>query len=387
MAVTAPYLPGCRIGIVGTGQLGRMMALAAKPMGYFTVALGDGQRSTPLGQVADTVIEAHGYSEEALEAFAQTVDVVTFEFENIPHTALDWLSSHIPVFPSPQVLLMKQDRLVEKETLSRLGFGVAPFAKIDSLEDLAQAIQAHGLPSVLKTRHLGYDGKGQVKLTSPEDMSRVQLDPSAPMVFEAWVPFVQEISVLGARNPQGEVAVYAPIENIHQNQILAVSRVPAQVSHQVSTQAQDLMHQLLEKLDYVGLLCVELFALKDGTLLINELAPRPHNSGHLTIEGAGTSQFEQHIRAICGLPLGATDWHGPTAMVNLLGPTFDHAKAQLPEIYREVSTAKFHDYGKHPTVSGRKMGHLTFSAPTLEGLNQALEVTQRLLNGSPRILP
>jgi 5-(carboxyamino)imidazole ribonucleotide synthase len=328
-------------------------------MGYRTHVYSPDSDS-PAGQIchAETVAEYDDI--DALTAFAQATDVITLEFENIPSTALELLSTFTPVFPQPDVLSTTQHRLREKTFLFENGFPVTPFMAIRSLDSLLEAVKTIGTPAVLKTAGFGYDGKGQCVIRHRDDApSAYQAIGQAEAVLEQFVAFEKEISVIGARTPQGQFAAYTPIENQHVNHILDVSMAPAQISPAVEQQALHLTQSIMEAFQMVGVLCVEFFLTEDHRLLINELAPRPHNSGHLTIEGALTSQFEQQLRAICGLPLGRCDWVRPSAMANLLGDLWPtegepdwEALCRFPEI-------KLHLYGKKTPKPGRKMGHIT----------------------------
>lgn len=375
------FLPGCTIGVMGSGQLGRMFAIAARRMGY-RVHTFSPEKDTPTGQVADLEVCA-GYGDEAaVRAFAREVDVLTFEFENVPVQSVDWAAEHCVVRPSGRVLHVCQHRLREKEFLKAAGLPIPGFVPVNSLEELREAAGRLGTPSVLKTAAFGYDGKGQRKITADSDLAEVWSGfEGQSAVLEAWVPFEREISVLVARSISGETAVYPVCENAHANHVLDLTLVPARIGDAQAAQARRLAERAAEALDLVGLLAVEMFLLPDGRILINELAPRPHNSGHFSFDASVTSQFEQQLRAVCGLPLGATDLLRPAAMANLLGDVWSQgepdwaAAAALPHV-------KIHLYGKAEPRPGRKMGHLVALAPTLEeAVAQVSEARRRLVRG------
>jgi 5-(carboxyamino)imidazole ribonucleotide synthase len=350
---------------MGSGQLGRMFALAARRMGYRVHTFSPAS-DTPTGQVSDKEFQASYEDLDAVRVFAQGVDVVTFEFENVPSVVVEAVEAFKPVRPQGSVLHTTQHRLREKTFLLKNHFPVAAFRSVTSLDDLKGALQALGTPAVLKTAGFGYDGKGQQKIMSADEAPGVFAGLQGEEgILEEFVDFEKEVSVVSARGMNGAVLHYPVIENRHQNHILDLSFCPAVLSPSLAGQAQEMAADLLKTLDVVGVLCVEFFLTRKGRLLINELAPRPHNSGHLTVDGAVTSQFEQQLRAVAGLPLGATDLLYPTAMVNLLGdlwqkgtPHWSRALA-LPDI-------KLHLYGKTEPRPGRKMGHLTALAPTSE---------------------
>jgi 5-(carboxyamino)imidazole ribonucleotide synthase len=360
--VTGPVLPGATIGVLGSGQLGRMFAMAARRMGYRVHTLSPDE-DTPTGQVADVEITASYDDLDGIRAFARNVDVVTFEFENVSAAAAEVAGEHAPVRPSGHVLHITQQRAREKAFLADGGFPVTPFAHLRSAPDLAEAVGQVGTPAVLKTASFGYDGKGQRKVGNPEE-ARNAWDAMGRQeaVLERYIDFDREVSMIGARGANGWIVTYRLIENTHRDHILETSRYPAAVPAHVEHEATAIVRGLLERLDVVGVLCVEFFLTRDGALLINELAPRPHNSGHLTIDACVASQFEQQVRAVCGLPPGSTELLRPAAMVNLLGDLWaarepDWAAACL------VPGVKLHLYGKTEPRRGRKMGHLTALAP------------------------
>jgi 5-(carboxyamino)imidazole ribonucleotide synthase len=351
--------PGGRIGVLGGGQLGRMLALAAARLGYRVHVFAPDAADGPAGQVAAARTAAAYDDARALQSFAAAVDVVTFEFENVPAAALEALAAVVPVRPSPRALAVTQDRLVEKRFVQDAGVAVPPFVQVDGPGDLAPAAETTGLPAVLKTRRFGYDGKGQAKLAAlPDADAAWDAIGAAPAILEAFVPFEREISVVAARGFDGAIACYPPAENRHENHILRTSTAPALLPDETAARAVQIARTLLERLDYVGVLGVELFLEKGGRLLVNELAPRVHNSGHWTMDGAATSQFEQHVRAICGLPLGSPDALARAEMTNLLGDEIDGWAALLAE-----PNARLHLYGKGEARPGRKMGHVTRLSP------------------------
>jgi 5-(carboxyamino)imidazole ribonucleotide synthase len=357
----SPILPGSTIGVLGSGQLGRMFAIAARRMGYRVHTLSP-ETDTPTGQVADVEVQAAYEDLDAVREFTKHVQVVTFEFENIPVSTIEAVAERVPVRPSGEVLHTSQQRLREKSFLSRNGFPVTPFRAVSSLADLQTGVHDLGLPAVLKTADFGYDGKGQSQVTSlPGGEAALQALAGQEAILEAFVDFEREVSVVAARGMDGSFTHYGVIENIHQRHILDVSMAPATVPPKIAKEAESIAQAILEALDVVGVLCVEFFLRRDGKLLVNELAPRPHNSGHLTVDACVTSQFEQQLRAVCGLPLGSTSQHRPAAMANLLGDLWQggepswQAACAFPEV-------KLHLYGKLVPRPGRKMGHLTAMA-------------------------
>ena len=361
MTRPATILPGATIGVLGGGQLGRMFALSAAHMGYNVVAYTP-EPNSPVSQVCGKTIVGSFDDTESLKKFASQVAVTTIEFENIPSAALEAIQAITPVRPGPHVLHTTQNRLREKEWLSKHKLPLVQFQAVDSMESLREAIKAIGVPAVLKTAGFGYDGKGQQVIRSAEQAEQAFASfGDQPAVLEKFVEFDKEISVIGARSISGDFVAYGPIENQHHNHILDLSFAPARVNWTLAEEAIDLTRSIMEKLDVVGLLCVEFFLLPDEVLMINELAPRPHNSGHYTIEGCPTSQFEQQVRTITGLPLGATETDKGVAMANLLGDLWHDGEPQwasaiaLPEVH-------LHLYGKAEARPGRKMGHLTACA-------------------------
>ncbi|MCM3249905.1 MULTISPECIES: 5-(carboxyamino)imidazole ribonucleotide synthase [Bacillus] len=348
--------PGAVIGIIGGGQLGKMMAVAAKQMGY-KVAVVDPVKDSPCGQIADIEITAQYNDREAIQKLAGVSDIITYEFENIDYEALNWLKEHAYLPQGSELLLITQNRETEKKAIQSAGCQVAPYRIVNSRRELEEAVQSLGLPAVLKTCRGGYDGKGQfvIKEEGQTDEAAALLENGA-CILESWVSFRMELSVIVTRSVHGEISTFPAAENIHHHNILFQSIVPARAEETVQKRAEALAVQLAEKLELVGPLAVEMFVTEDGDLLINELAPRPHNSGHYTLDLCETSQFEQHIRAVCGLPLGRTDLLKPGMMVNLLGD-----EVKLAEEHTELlKEAKLYLYGKHEIKKGRKMGHMTF---------------------------
>ena len=350
-------LPGATLGILGSGQLGRMLALTAKRMGYRVHVFSPGA-DTPAGGVADVERDAAYSDLDAVRAFAREADVVTLEFENIPVAALEAASGHAPVRPGIGALYTAQNRLREKAFLSQSGFPVAPFRAVRDADDLGATLRELGAPAVLKTAGFGYDGKGQATVRNVEEaQDAFSALGGGEAVLEAFVPFGRELSVVAARGLDGDFAYYGVIENRHEKHILDVSIAPPDVPKKVADEAVEIARGVLGALDVVGVMCVEFF-LQGEKLVVNELAPRPHNSGHLTIEAFSTSQFENQLRAVCGLPLGSAKLLRPAAMANLLGELWDEGVPDwagalaLPELY-------LHLYGKGEARRGRKMGHLT----------------------------
>jgi 5-(carboxyamino)imidazole ribonucleotide synthase len=376
--VKKPVLPGGAIGVLGSGQLGRMFAIAARRMGYRVHTLSPDE-DTPTGQVADLEITASYEDLDAVRRFASGVDVVTFEFENVPAAAAAAAAECVPVRPGGYVLHITQHRLREKTFLSEAGLPVTPFQRVRSLEELQEATSELGMPAVLKTAGFGYDGKGQYRIKTAQDLAIAwEAVGEQEAVLEAFIDFQCEISVVAARGEDGSFVHYGAVENRHRNHILDLSIAPARVRPEIAWQAVELARAVLEKLDVVGVLCVEFFVRKDGSLLINELAPRPHNSGHFSFDANLTSQFEQQLRAVCGLPLGDTRQFGPAAMANLLGDIWGNGEPDW-EAAVGVPTVKLHLYGKAEPRPGRKMGHLTAVASTLDQAVADVERARRLL--------
>jgi len=352
MSDLAPLAPGSTIGIVGGGQLGRMLALAAARLGLKT-HIFDPAAHGPAEQVSNAVTIA-GYDDlAALAEFGRSVDVITYEFENIPTAALETLAALAPIRPGPRALEVSQDRLTEKSFLNGLGLATAPFADIPDLDALRSALDAIGAPAILKTRRFGYDGKGQVRIKDPSEAEAALASlKGAPAILEGFVDFTREVSVIGARGLDGRVACFDPGENVHKDGILHTTTVPATLSTAQKTDAVLLAGRILSALDYVGVMGVELFVTASG-LIVNEIAPRVHNSGHWTQNGCAIDQFEQHVRAVAGWPLGDGSRHSDVEMLNLIGDDVLEALS----IAGDGSSA-LHLYGKAEARPGRKMGHV-----------------------------
>lgn len=378
-----PIFPGATIGILGSGQLGRMLAIVARRLGYRVHTLSP-ESDSPAGQVSDWEVVASYNDLAAVRELAMGVDVVTFEFENIPNEAAELAAQFAPVRPDPTILQVTQNRLREKTFLRNRGFPVTPFQPVGGYQDLVEATSKLGLPAVLKTSGFGYDGKGQQILRSNADLEDVRVELGRTMetvmvpgamtphyvdvprhILESFVDYECEISVVAARGLDGGFAHYGVVRNDHVNHILDVTTAPALIPTQIAEQAIEIARSVFEALEVVGVMCVEMFLTHEGNLLINELAPRPHNSGHWTIEACPTSQFEQQLRAVCGLPLGATEAYRPAAMANILGDLWAHgepnwaAALALPNVH-------LHLYGKEQPRPGRKMGHITVLADSPE---------------------
>ncbi len=346
--------PNSRIGIVGGGQLGRMIGMAASRLGYRVHVFTD-QPGSSAAQITDQATVAAYDDLDAMRRFAETVDVVTIEFENLPVQGLRAIVGDVPVRPSPDVLATCQDRLTEKQFLRSLDVPTAPFAAVSSAAELKSAIETLGLPAVLKTRRMGYDGKGQVKIDRAEEADAAwEALRGSEAVLEGFVTFEREISVITVRTEDRQKASYVPVENRHENHILAKTIAPAPIPNDQAKAAVDLAERIADGLDLVGLVAVEMFQTADGDILVNELAPRPHNSGHWTMDACLVSQFEQVVRAITGLPLGSPERFADAEMDNLLG---DAAEDWLELVKR--SNARLHLYGKTPIRPGRKQGHIT----------------------------
>jgi len=351
-----PLRPGSTIGIIGGGQLGRMLAMAAARLGYRTLIL-EPQEDCPAAQVANGQIVAAYDDKDALETLARTSAVVTYEFENVPVAAAQQLERSVAVYPPSRALEVSQDRLVEKTFLNGAGIATARFQTVDSPAALATALNAFGDEGVLKTRRMGYDGKGQHLFRKGDSQKVSDIFASlggVTLILESLVPFDREISIIAARAVDGRVATYDPAENVHRNGILHTSTVPTAISPQTAGNAQAAAAKILAALDYVGVIGVEFFVLPDGSLLVNEIAPRVHNSGHWTEAACAVSQFEQHIRAIAGLPLGGVERHSDCVMENLIGEDVLRVEALAAE-----KDLVLHLYGKAEARPGRKMGHFT----------------------------
>lgn len=350
--MSEPLPPGATIGILGGGQLGRMLSVAASRLGFMTHIFEPGA-GPPAGQIAHRVTTAAYEDKAALTAFAGSVDIITYEFENIPTSALDLLEALRPIRPGRRALAISQDRVPEKEFLASLGLATAPYAAVGSLADLTTALVRVGAPAILKTRRMGYDGKGQVRINAASEAEAAfTAMAGAASILEGFVKFSHEVSVIAARGLSGEVACYDPGENVHRDGILHTTTVPANLTTAQRTDAVILAGRILNALDYVGVMGVELFVTAQG-LVVNEIAPRVHNSGHWTQNGCAVDQFEQHIRAIAGWPLGDGQRHSDVVMENLIGEDV----TKVPKLAREPATA-IHLYGKAEARPGRKMGHV-----------------------------
>ena len=371
-------LPGSTIGVLGSGQLGRMFTIAAKKMGYRVHVFSPG-KDTPTGQIADLEITAAYEDLEAVREFARTVDVVTFEFENVHSPTAEAAAELVPVRPSGQILHTTQNRLREKSALDAKGFPVTPFAAVHSVDELRDAIAKIGIPTVLKSASWGYDGKGQAIIRAIDDCESAWLAVASDVaILEAFVDYEMEVSVVVARGLDGNIRTWGVTENRHVDGILDLSRCPVDLEPEVRSDAQSIANALAEELDLVGVLCVEMFLAKSRRLLINEIAPRPHNSGHWTFDAAVTSQFEQQVRAICGLPLGSTELLRPVAMANLLGDLWANGEPDWNGAL-SIPTVKLHLYGKAEARPGRKMGHLAAMADRADiAVERAIEARRRL---------
>jgi 5-(carboxyamino)imidazole ribonucleotide synthase len=362
--------PGSTLGVLGSGQLGRMFAIAARRLGYRVHVLSPDD-DTPTGQVADLEVRADYLDLDAVEQFARGVSVVTFEFENVPSATTEIAERFAPVRPAGHVLHVTQQRLREKSFLRDQGIPTTAFAEVRSLEELQAALTTIAAPAVLKTASWGYDGKGQCKIASASDVASAWQtvfphgNGEAAAILEAFVDFQCELSVVGARGIDSDFVAFGPMLNVHQNHILDISSCPAPIRPNIAQEAIELTRATMEKLNVVGVLCAELFLTRDDRLLVNELAPRPHNSGHRTIDAHVSCQFEQQVRSVCGLPLASVEQLRPAAMVNLLGDVWQNGQPnwQAALAHRDV---KLHLYGKLAPRPGRKMGHLTVLAATPE---------------------
>ena len=378
--MTRRYLPGATIGLMGSGQLGRMFAVAARRMGY-RVHVFSPERDTPAGQFSDREVTGAYEDESAVREFAKGLDLLTFEFENIPHQTIEWCAAECEVRPGGSILHIAQNRLREKDFLSSARIPVAPYRAIRNSSDLAAAFKQIKTPAILKSAAFGYDGKGQCLIEVPDRAEEIWSErPGDESILERAIDFEKEVSVIVARGVDGEMATVPVCENLHRDHILDITVVPARVSEAVEKSAAELARAIAEKMDLVGLLAVEMFLQRDGALLVNELAPRPHNSGHWTIEGCATSQFEQHVRAVCGLSLGSTQILRPAAMANLLGDIWGDGEPDWAAALA-VPGVHLHLYGKHHPRPRRKMGHLTALADNAEAaiaaVSKARDALQR----------
>lgn len=373
-----PVLPGGTVGVLGSGQLGRMFAIAARRMGY-RVHTFSPDYDTPTGQIADLEISASYDDLDAISAFARGVDVVTFEFENVPAPTAAAAERHAPVRPAGDALHITQNRLREKSFLQRHGFPTTRFLAVRSETELRDGLAALGTGAVLKTAGWGYDGKGQLKLDAGADAAAAWTTlKTDEAIVEALVDFECELSVVAARGIGGDVAVFTPTRNEHANHILDVSIAPSGLPARIDRRAEEIARAVVDQLDYVGVLCVETFVTKEGEVLVNELAPRPHNSGHWTFDASVTSQFEQQLRAVCGLRLGSPEQLRPAAMANLLGDLWEKGEPDW-DAACDDPRLKLHLYGKVDARPGRKMGHLTAMAgSTAEAAEAVVSARKRL---------
>lgn len=381
-------LPGATLGILGGGQLGRMFVVAARTMGYAVIVLDPGA-DCPAAQLADRHIQASYTDQHALAQLAQACAAITTEFENVPASSLDYLADKCPVRPSGGALAITQDRILEKNFLKSNGFDTAPFAAVEQRHVLDEALRQVAMPVLMKSSRAGYDGKGQrwVRNLAEAETAFDELG-GKPCVLEAGIAIQTEISVVLARAADGRVAAYPPGENVHRNGILDVSIAPARISPEIGARATQIAERIAELLDYCGVMAVEFFISKSGELLVNEIAPRPHNSGHYTLDACVTSQFEQQVRTLCGLPLGDAKLLSPAVMVNMLGDLW-HA-GQTPPWDRLLChpCAKLHLYGKHEARPSRKMGHYTVLGESVEAsLAQAAAIQNALSHGELLLTP
>ncbi|HWE05098.1 MAG TPA: 5-(carboxyamino)imidazole ribonucleotide synthase [Rhizomicrobium sp.] len=353
--LSTPVPPGGTIGILGGGQLGRMLAMAAARLGLKTHIYSPPNEDAPAFQVSDDHTSAAFDDKAALTKFAQACDVVTFEWENVPVATVEHIAQISSILPNAKTLGVTQDRFAEKSFIKSLGLATAPFVKVDSAEDAHAKVSGS---AILKTRRMGYDGKGQAKVKSREEAARaLETFKGAPCILEGFVEFDYEASVIAARDADGSFAAYDPPENIHEHHILRRSIVPSRLSAAQVDEAKSIARKIADALDYVGVFAVELFVMKDGSLLVNEIAPRVHNSGHWTIDACLVSQFENHIRAVAGWPLGSTERHSDAVMENLIGEEAADWQALAKK------GGALHLYGKKEIRAGRKMGHVTYITP------------------------
>lgn len=371
-------LPGSTLGMLGGGQLGRMFTIAARTMGYEVVVL-DPDKESPAGKLATTHICADYSDQSALDQIAKSCDAVTTEFENVPASTLDALAKTCPVRPGAKAVTIAQDRIHEKNFLKDNGFFTAPFAVINSLDDLKKNISHIGTPAILKVSRFGYDGKGQFGINNASDTKKAwETLQGEACVLEQRMPLDIEVSVVLARGLEGEVVTYPVSENIHEGGILDVSVVPARIDKKLEANVIDMAKQIATALDYVGIMAVEFF-ISNGELLVNEIAPRPHNSGHYTLDACVTDQFEQQVRAVCGLPLGETTLLSPVVMINMLGDIWHGGNSPKWQKLLDHPNVKLHLYGKHEARPGRKMGHFNVLSSNIDdALTLAEDLKQQL---------
>ncbi|MCB0832438.1 MAG: 5-(carboxyamino)imidazole ribonucleotide synthase [Bacteroidetes bacterium] len=369
-------LPGSMLGMLGGGQLGRMFTVAARTMGYKVTVL-DPDSESPAGLLADTHLCADYHDKSALEELGSTCAVVTTEFENVPSDTLDLLSKSVLVRPSAFAVSMTQDRINEKNFLRQNALPTNKYAPVYSASDLSDAVKVTGLPALLKRSRLGYDGKGQVRIqTLGEAEEAFEQMGGVPCVLEELLSFQCEVSVVLSRGIDGEISTYPTAENIHTNGILDLTIVPARVSEELAQRAQDVATKVAQKLGYYGVMAVEMFVMPDRRVLVNEIAPRPHNSGHYTLDACATDQFEQQVRTVCGLPPGSTTLLSPVVMKNLLGDIWEDSEPKWDVVLQQPS-AKLHLYGKKEARPGRKMGHFNLLADEVEN---ALDLAQSVFD-------
>jgi len=376
--------PGSMLGVLGGGQLGAMFTTAAKRLGY-RVAAWDPDTDAPALKLADLPLAAPFTDDTSLEKFAAAVKAATYEWENVPAAMVRALEQRVPVRPAPRILQTIQDRLAQKTFLAERGIPVAPFHAVTSPDRLAVP-DTVGFPALCKTATLGYDGKGQWRLSGPADVGSLKDELRAlPREHQRWIverflPFEKELSVLVVRSQEGERRLYPVVENVHEAGILSTTRVPARIDQKTAGQAAALAGSVADALDGIGVFCVELFLMKDGQMFVNEVAPRPHNSGHYTLDACPVSQFEQQVRAVCGLPLGEVKLTSPAAMVNLIGEDFTKATTdERVRTFLRQSGAKLHVYGKKSVRPGRKMGHVTFLAASADAAWASASALKQLL--------
>ena len=377
---THRFAPGATIGMLGSGQLGRMFTHAAQRLGYRVHVISTHPNS-PTGQVADREVVVPYEDCGALATFADSVDVVTLEFENVPIEAVRTIQQRVPVYPAPAVLHTVQHRLREKQFLQDASVPCTPFWSVRNLAELREGLDSLDYPAILKTAVDGYDGKGQVRINSPADAEPAwQRLNTSQAILEGFIDFKCELSIIAARGADGSFATYGPLANAHVDHILDVTVLPCPELASISAAAIDAARTIVERLNVIGIVCVEFFLDRDGQLLVNEIAPRPHNSGHLTIDACVTSQFEQHVRAVCGLPLGSTAQMRPAAMANLLGQLWVNGEPDWAQVLA-FSDVKLHLYGKPQARPGRKMGHLTALADTPAEAEQTVRAARAALGG------
>ena len=369
-------LPGSTIGMLGGGQLGRMFVMAARTLGYKVIVLEPDPQS-PAGQLAEQHMIAAYDDETALKALAEQCDVITTEFENIPAKTLDYLAQIRPVHPSAYAVKMAQDRIVEKAFVRECGLSPVPYAVIRSSADLASAAQHIPFPAILKTARLGYDGKGQITVKNAQELAAAftQLK-QVDCVLEQRIELACEISIVLARHENGTVQCFPVAENLHRNGILHQTIAPARISETLAEQARQAATIMAQRLQFIGVMAVEFFVTQQGELLVNEMAPRTHNSGHYTLDACVTSQFEQQLRMVCGLAFGSTQQHTPVVMINLLGDLWGASQPPWQHLFTQANS-KLHLYGKQEARSGRKMGHFCTLAPSLD---EALNESERIFN-------